>query len=394
VTTALRTTSAQPATDKNAPPPVPYPFPVGVYENTTQDYDETRALGATIAAWAAIQMPIWNVSPTGWLRSLWLDFTLTIGGNAATPAFTEDGPWALVRSLIIYDLGNTQVITVTGYEWLCLVKFGGYYELGDPRADITYSVTTGGGATAGSVHFILPVPFEQVARDALGTVQNESKPGWKVEINIDQAAAVYSTQPTAAGTASLRVRGYPESYTEPASAGAGGRPFAQTPPLPGSLAYWKAENLGLPAADTKFDLSNGIGYPIRNIVYINRRTASTRANGDADFPDPFTLLMGAVNLFTGSKNRFLSKMGKDYAFSSVTADSANGRENGVYPFYFTRDLTTRVGSDLRFKYLDTQVNTLIRLRGNFANACTLDALTNWIAVPSRNRYALIGGGPS
>lgn len=391
MTTAV--TPAAPARDRNAPAPVPYPFPVGVYENTTQDYDETRALGATIAAWAAIQMPIWNVSPTGWLRSLWCDFTLTIAGNAATPVLQEDGPWALVKNVIVYDLGNTQVITVTGYEWLCLVKFGGYYEVGDPRADITFSVTSGAGASAGSFHFILPIPFEVVARDGLGTVQNESKPGWKIEFNIDTAAAVYSTQPTAAGTASLRVRGYPESYTEPASAGASGRPFAPTPPLPGSLAYWKSENVALPAGDTKFDVGNGIGYPIRNVLFINRRTGSTRANGDADFPDPLTLLMGAVNIFTGSKNRLLSKMGKDFGFLSATPDTANGRENGVFPFYNTRDLTTGVGAELRFKYWDTQVNTLLRLRGTFGNADTLAALTNWIAVPSRNRYALIGGGP-
>ena len=390
MTAPTKTAAAQ---NKNAPPPQPYPFPVGVYESIIQDYDQQVINALAVSAWVApVQAPIWNVSPTGWLRTLWLDFTLTIAGNAATPVFTADDVFALVNKVTVYDLGNIVVMQLTGYEWMLTNKFGGYYTLGDPRNDITYSKTTGSGASAGSCHFALALPFETVARDALGTVQNESKPGWKVELYIAAASAVYSTQPTATGTASVHVKGYAESYTEPAAAASNGRPFAQTPPLPGTIANWRSENLPLPAGNAKYDLTNGIGYPIRNVIYYGRDASDqTRATADNNWPDPAQLTLGSVVLFNRSKSLWQTRLGRDFDLFSVTADSASGRENGVYPVYFTRDFGLQPGDEMRFKYLDTQVNSQLRFSGSFGGAMTFFALVNWLAVPSKNRYSLIAG---
>lgn len=378
---------------KNAPAPRPYPFPVGVYESTTQDYDNTVALGATIAAWVGTTLlPLWNVSPTGWLRALWFDFTVTIAGNSATPALKADGPWSAINKFTLYDLGGEVIFQVTGYEWMLTNKFGGYFEIGDPRADITFSVTSGSGGSAGSFHFILAMPFEAVARDSLGTVQNESKPGWKAEITMDSAANTYTTTPTATGTASLRLRGFPESYTEPLASAPNGRAFSPTPPLPGSLQYWKSENNVLPGGNARLDLSNGIGFPIRNVLYYGRDSSDgTRATADGNWPDPSTLMLGNINLFTKSKNLWISRLGKDFGLTSTTVDTAMGRESGVFPVYMTKDFGLRAGAELRYKYLDTQVNTLLRFQGSLGAAMTLTALTNWIATPSQNRYALISG---
>lgn len=382
----------------NAPAPVPYPFPVGVYESLVQDYDNTIALGATIAAWTTpILCPLWNVSPTGWLRGMWCDFTLTIAGNALTPAFKEDGPWSLIQKVTLYDLGSQVVLQLSGYEWMVVNKFGGYFEIGDPRADLSFSVTTGSGASAGSTHFILYLPFEAVMRDSLGTVQNESKPGWKVEIFADSAANTYTTQPTGTGTASLRLRGFPNSYTEPASAAPNGRPFSPTPPLPGTLQYWKSENQALPAGNAKYDVSNGMGFPIRNaFFYVKDAGTGSRATADANWPDPATLLFGNVNMFVRSKALWIALLSKSYGFASVGAttpapDTACGRENGVFPYWLTADMSTHPGDELRFKYLDTQVNSLLRFTGSFGGTVTFFALMNWLATPSKNRYSLIPG---
>lgn len=401
-TTPQKAAPAPSAGTGQAPPARPYPFPVGVYESLTQDYDNTVALGGTIAAWTApVQLPLWNASPTGWVRGFWLDFTLTIAGNAATPAFAADGPWSAIQKVTIYDLGGEVVLQLLGYEWMIMNKFGGYFEVGDPRADITFSVTTGSGASAGSFHYALYLPFEVVARDALGVVQNESKPGWKVEVWMDSATNAFGvggTLPTGTGTASVRVRGFIESYTEPAQNAPNGRPFAQTPPLPGTLQYWKSENVSLPSGNTKYDLSNGIGFPIRNIIYYVRDASnSTRATADANWPDPATLLIGNVNFFTRSKNLWITKMSKAYGFSSLGAttpavDSAQGRETGVFPVWFTQDFGLQPGGELRFKYLDTQVNSLVRLTGSFGGTTTFFAMVNWLATPSQNRYQLIAGG--
>lgn len=377
----------------NTPPARPYPFPVGVYESGVQDYE--AALTQTAAPQ---QFPVWNISPTGWLRGLWFDFTMTTAANAATVVFNADpiaGGFSGVQKVILYDLGGEVVISLAGYEWLVINKFGGYFEVGDPRADLTFSQTAGAGGTGGSYHFLLYLPFEVVARDALGVVQNESKPGWKVELWADSSTQTYTTAPTTLG--SLRCKGFPDSYTEPAAAAPNGRPFAQTPPLPGSLQYWKSENNGLPSGNAKYDLSNGIGFPIRNIIYYARDASnSTRATADGNWPDPVTLLIGNINYFTRSKNLWIGKMSRAFGLAAVGAtvpsvDTAQGRENGVFPVWFTTDMDGHPGDELRFKYIDTQVNSLIRWQGSNGAALTLYALVNWIATPSKNRYALISG---
>lgn len=384
------------ASGQKPPPPRPYPFPVGVYESGTQDYDNAVTQVAT-----PVQFPLWNISPTGWLRGLWFDFTLTTAGNSATVVFNPDptaGGYCGTQKVTLYDLGGEVVLSLAGHEWLVVNKFGGYFTVGDPRADLTFSQTAGAGATGGSAHYQLYLPFEAVARDGLGVVQNESKPGWKVELWLDSSAQTYTTAPTTLG--SMRVRGYPDSYTEPAAAAPNGRPFAQTPPLPGSLQYWKSENNGLPAGNAKFDLTNGVGFPIRNIIYYARGAADNlRATGDTAWPDPATLLLGNINFFTRSKNLWIGKMSRSYRFASLGAtvpavDTAQGRETGVFPVWFTQDLTGHPGDELRFKYLDTQVNSLVRFTGSFGAATTFFALSNWMATPSKNRYALISGNGS
>lgn len=399
MTTPVATGAPKPAVQGAAaagspPPAQPYPFPVGVYESLVSDYDNTLNF-ASITAWTAAgttDMPAWKVSPTGWLRALWCDITLTIAGNSSTPTMAENGPFSLVNRMVLQDLGSEQIISLSGYEWMIVNKYGGYYDSGDARKDITYSVTSGSGSSAGSVHYTLAIPFEVVARDALGTVQNESKPGWQVNLNINTPANTYGTLPLAASTASIRIKGYPDSYTEPSTSGASGRPFAQAPPLPGSLQYWKQEGTPLGAGQQQYDLTNGIGFPIRNIIYYATSTADgTRATADANWPDPSTLLLGNINLYTRSKNLWLTRLGRDFNLTSATAEVAAGRDNAVFPIYRTLDFGLKPGAELRFKYYDTMVNSLIRFSGQWGAGVTFNALVNWIATPSKNRYALIGG---
>jgi len=379
-----------------APPQRPYPFPVGVYESQVIDYDNTVTQQAT-----PVQFPIWNLSPTGWLRGLWFDIQMTTSGNAAATAFVTDstaGGFVGTQKVILYDLGGEPIIALTGYEWAIMNKFGGYFEVGDPRADFTASQTSGAGGTGGSFHYSLYLPLEAVRRDALGTVQNESKPGWKIEFWMDSSAQTYTTAPTTLGA--MRVRGTIDSYTEPATAAPSGRPFSQSPPVPGTLQYWKSENTPLPSGNAKYDVTNGIGFPIRNLIFYARDAGnSTRATADANWPDPATLLIGNVNYFTRLKNLWITKMAKEYGFSpynatlwtTVAADIAQGRESGVFPVWFTSDLTSHPGDEARFKYLDTQVNSLVRFSGTFGGTTTFFVLSNWLATPSKNRYALIGG---
>lgn len=387
--------AAHPAGQAAPVPQAPYPFPVGVYAPVIQDYDNSATQTTS-----AQQFPLWNVSPTGWMRGVWLMADMTVTGqsvNSPTPA--ADGPYSLFQKVTIYDLGGEVIQTYTGYDLMNVNKYGGYFDVGDPRADPQYSFTTGTGGTAGTFHFAVFLPLEFNPRDAKGTVQNESKPGWKVEIYVDSQANTYNQVPSVQGT--VRLRGYIEAYTEPAaamSAPGAARPFAEAPPLPGTLQYWKNENKTIPSGNFTYDLTNGIGFPIRNLLYkFIDSTTPTRAQGDVDIPDPFQLLLGNVILFNLAKTLYLSKVAKDFdfggtAYATNSPDNALQRENGILPFYFTKDMTSHPGWELGFKYLDTKVNTLLRLQGSAGAAATLNALVNWIATPSKNRYVLIAGG--
>jgi hypothetical protein len=190
----------------------------------------------------------------------------------------------------------------------------------------------------------------------------------------------------------VRIRGYIESYTEPEAAAPSGRPYAQTPPLPGTLQYWRSENANLPSGTTNYDLVNGIGFPLRNVIYKSIRTSSgLRSDGDADWPDPATLTYGNVTLFQRSKNLWIDKLGRDFGLITISGDTALGRENGVFPVWMTKDFQSSPGDELRYKYLQTMVNTVLRLTGSFGNADTLFALTNWIKPSNSDYFSLLPG---
>lgn len=365
--------------------PAAYPFPVGVYESCINDYDQSKVQTA-----AAQQMPLHNLSPTGWLRGAWYLFDMSVVGNVTNNVtFSKDNPFSVIQKFVFYDLGGREVIgPIGGYDWMTVNKFGAYFALGDPRSDQGYTAVTGTGGTAGSFSIMLWLPLEIVTRDALGTVQNESKPGWKTELWMDSQANTYNQVPSVFGT--LRVRCYIESYTEPEAAAPNGRAFASTPPLPGTLQYWRSENANLPSAAANYDLTNGIGFPLRNVIYKSIRTATgLRSDGDSDWPDPITLTYGNVTLFQRSKNLFINKLGRDYGLIAVTPDTAAARENGVFPVYLTKDFSKDPGDELRYKYIQTMVNTVLRISGSWANANTLFALTNWTKPSNNDYYSLL-----
>ncbi len=380
-----------------APPPRPWPFPVGVFEQDVQDIDQSVVQTTSAQLWGQ-----WNLSPSGWMRGAWMDFLMTVTGQATNNvSYSKDNPFSVIQKMTVYDIGGEVVLQLNGYQWMVMNKLGGYFAVGDPRADIGFSATTGTGSTGGSFHFVLYIPLEIIGRSALGVVQNESKPGWRVELYVDSQANTYNQVPSVQGT--LRVRGYISSYTDTQPAGyvSGStvRPFSQSPPLPGTLQYWKTEGATLIAAgSSKYDLTNGIGFPLRNVFYLfYDASAGTRAAGDADIPDPFVLNLGNLQLYNRSLSSYFAELGRDFGFYGNIAGTANSndnalaRENGVLPLYRTLDFCNEPGNEYGYKYWATNVNTLLRLQGSFAAQTNLFAMVNWIQTPSKNRYQLISG---
>lgn len=382
------TRPAQAAAPGKAAPPPAYPFPVGMYDNEAQD-GGTFTLAQTTAPQ---QFPIYNVTPTGWIRGIWFDFAMKVTANVANVVtYSGDNPWSGIQKVTLRDLGQQAVIgPIGGYDWLTLDKFGAYQNIGDPRAELTYTAIAGPGATAGSFTYSLYLPFELVQRDALGVAENKSKPGWTVEIWLNSQAATYNQVPSVQGT--MTIAAYPVSYSTPVSATPAGRTFSATPPLPGTLQYWRTENGAMPASSSNYDLVNGIGFPIRNLIYKYLDTASgTRFGGDAAFPSPVTLQYGQVIMFSRTALRWISEMGRPFSFLNAIPDTSLGREYGVYVWWRTQDFDMQAGAELRQRYLDTATNTLVRLTGTFAAAGSLNVLTNWVAPVTSNYYSIVQG---
>ena len=370
-----------------APPPKPYPYPVGMYDNEQQDGGQFSLLQTT----AAVQFPIYNVTPTGWVRGVWFDFSMLVAansGNAVT--YAKDNPWSAINKVTLRDLGQQAIIgPIGGYDWMTLNKFGAYQNIADPRADLTFTAVAGPGATAGSFGFSLYLPFEFVARDAMGVAENKSKPGWTVELWLDSQANTYNQVPSVMGT--MNFVAFPVSYSTPVSATPAGRSFAPLPPQAGTLQYWRTENGALPASSSNYDLTNGIGFPIRNLIYKYLDTASgTRFGGDAAFPNPVTLQYGQIIMFSKTSRRWISEIGRPYGLINAP-DTALGREYGVFPWWRTQDFDMQPGAELRQRYLDTATNTLVRLTGTFGAAGSLNVLANWIAPVTSNYYSIVAG---
>jgi len=70
----------------------------------------------------------------------------------------------------------------------------------------------------------------------------------------------------------------------------------------------------------------------------------------------------------------------------LIADTANNRDNGVFPYpFYARDWDGRFGRELGQQYLQTIEGTRYQISGNFANAGTITMLTNDL-VPTQSLF--------
>lgn len=371
---------------QNQPPPMPpQPFRVGVYAQEYPDYDNTVTM-----ATSTVQFPNYTITPNDWLRGLWFLFECTTASNAATVAFKADGPFSAIKQVTFYDVAQRQVFgPITGYDWLTIMKFGGYHNIGDPRADLSYSATTGAGGTGGSFTLVMYLPIELVQRDALGDLENKSSSAaYKVETVLAASTDVYSTSPTTLGNVRLRI--VEDGYTSPQAADAQGRPLAAAPPAAGTIQYWSTESMALASGNATYLVQSGVGYSIRNLIWKLVDSNSSRSQGDSDWPDPLTFTLGHVQLFQRYKKLWISRMAKDYGLTSTTADTALGRENGVFPVWFTKDFGLEPGNELRNGYLVTKSGNVLQWAGTIGGSGThtLYTTVNYVVPPGNDPAAL------
>jgi hypothetical protein len=368
------------------------PFRVGVYDTDTPDIQVTLAATA-----AAQKLGTFKISPNGWLSSIHCTFQGT-GYTAAT--FTGDNPFSGIQKVTFKDVGNREIFgPLTGYEWMSVNKWGGYYEAEpDPRNPSGQYAATGG---TGYFQLQLFIPLEIVLRDTLGEIETKSSSSsYTLEIYIDSQA---NTLATSTGTLTWTMYGSLLGYTEPEAADAYGRPLAQSPPAAGTVQYWTSEIYNSPVGSIRYNQVNGIGYPIRNLVYIaydsvsNTRATAwtwglspfTAAGTTQEWPNPLTLAFGKVQLFQRYTWAWADLMARWYGLTQAGPDANLSLENGVFVHPFTRDFDSTAGQETRNSYLITKAGNVLQISGTVsAVGLNIHVLTNYVVPPGNDASKL------
>jgi len=364
---------------RNAPPP--QVFRVGVYETDTPDIDTTLVSSAAVQ-----KLGTFKISPNGWLAGIWCLFE---GTGYTAGSFAGDQPFSGINKVTFRDVGNREIFgPLTGYEWFATNKWGGYYAGNpDPR-----NPATGYAAGATAFTFLLYIPLEVVYRDTLGEIENKSSSSsYTMEIFIDTTA----NTGTVTGTVTWRLRANLVGYTEPESADSYGRPLSQSPPAAGTVQYWTEEIYNAASGAARYNQVNGIGYPIRSLIYLAYDNANaTRATGwnfstqAGDFPDPLTLAFGKVQLFQRPVKMWQNLMAKWFALTAAGPDVALGPENGTFVQAFNREFDGIAGNELRNGYLATKAGNVLQLSGTTAAAVNIRVLTNYVVPPGNDAARL------
>lgn len=389
----------QQANGKQAPQAPARPFRVGV-----QSHEETNYDNSALMTTSTVDLPVFEIPPQGFLQGILMLVQCTTSSNAATVAMVadpSDAPFSCIDTIQLEDTNSKPIIgPITGYDLYLINKYGGYAFGNDPKQSPVYSVTTGSSGTGGSFAFILRLPVELVSRDALGALPNKSGTNkFRIRTRLAASTKVYATSPTTLGT--VRVRYVPQNWWEPDMMDLKGRPLAQNPPAVQTTQYWTKGVYAVNSGDQRIQIQQGLGYLIRNYIFVNRTTADLRTSAqDAFWPSPATIQFEANILFDR-----LVEVWKDWIYrlwefewTATTSDKAasgnpgtgggGGPEYCVYPLPFNVDFGMQPGGETRRGYLATADASRLEFRGNFGGATNFQVLANYVA-PAKGDDATI-----
>jgi hypothetical protein len=353
----------------------PRPFRIGTLSHEEINYDVTATLNASTQDLAVLEVP-----PAGFLRGVYVIVDATSATNVATVAYTNNNsPFNVIDTIAFEDTNSKPIVgPFNGYDLYVVNKYGGYFNSNDPKQSTEYTAITGAAGTI-TFNFILRIPVELVARDALGSLPNKSGTNkFKVRVRLAAAATVFSTAPTNA--VSVRVRMVQEDWWEPDMTDLKGRPLAQNPPAVQTTQYWTKGTYTVGAGDQRIQLQQGLGYLIRNMTFTNyvADTVTRNATSDGNFPDPATLQFESNNVFDRPRVMWRTLQSRIYGYNAAV-ETAGGRDYSVYTLPFNLDFGLAPGAETRRGYLATADASRLEFRGNFGAATTFTTLVNYVA---------------
>jgi len=332
----------------------------------------------------------------GYLAGAKIRVTATTAGNAATVAFQADGPFSVLQSIIVEDIGGKQILgPVSGHQLRILNQFGGFVFNGDPRANGIYTLTSGSGATGGSYRFSLRVPIQVRRRDAMGALPNRNASAtFKLKLVINTSAAVYSTAPTNA--ASINVQIQQHGWATSDQRDYKGNSASPTPNGVGSLLYTDVETIQLSAGAFNQRMAT-FGGLLRLLVFELRDSNGSRAQGESDWPSLFEMEIDKVKTFSRSPLTWEDLMSEDYGLTADadgnTAASKNSKPDGVYVLHWLDDFGLQPGAENGFRYQAITPSTAVQLIGTIggSGAHTLSITKNYMSPVNDDPRQLTGG---
>jgi hypothetical protein len=341
---------------KKAPAPVLRPFFPGSLDLETHTYSDSEVMGA-----AQIAMPTYNLKTNGFLADLFITVTATTAANAATVAFNENMPEGALAVLTVSDTGGQPILgPMTSWELSKFVKWGGFSFSDDIRQSSTYVATTGAGGTGGSFTVVFHLPIQFVRREPLGPLPNtNSNNAYALDMTLSTTAQVYATAPTTPPTVVTTV--HQDAYRQSSGKDAQKNATVTTPPGLGSVLFLRRNTM--PAAAGSFDqeLSQQEG-SYRVLMLLLTDSSNTRSGGETNWPDPAQVYFNNDVPYDRAKIIWKRKMERDYGYTA-TAETAGGKENGLYVLPFITDHGLKAGSEDRYKYLSVSAADTLGFRG-------------------------------
>lgn len=326
---------------------------------------------------------VFDIPAYGFLRSLTFVVTATGGAGAGVTA-AEDGPWNVLSNIALTEPNGAQIQAFnSGYDLFLSQKWGGYGYIGgsDPRELPPYSPVAAG---SGNFSFILRMNVEMSLRDGLGSLPNQNAAAtFKLRMQLNASTAVYGVVPgTTLPTVRVRVTQYAWDQPNPAD----GQNANQTsPPAVNTTQFWSTQVYNVNAGAQTLRLTR-VGNYLRNLILVFRRAGTSRANGQADFPDPLTVLIDARPVAIVERNNFATLMSERTGYGTALGtvfpayDSPGGLDNGVFVWDYMHEFDGSIGMENRDLWQPTLGSTRFEIQGTFANAGTLTVLTNDVAI--------------
>lgn len=336
---------------------------------------------------SAQDLGVFDIPAYGYVRSLWILVTVSggSGGSGTTPA--EDAPWNTLTNLFLTEPNGAVIAQFnSGYDCYLANKYGGYrHVLGSDFRQAKSYVQVPAAASAWS--FALRIPVEINLRDGLGSLPNQNAAAtFKLRATLNASTNIFTggTAPTTMPTARIRV--YLEAWDQPEVSSAG-QTNQITPPAMNTTQFWSVQNYTVNAGLNTIRLTR-VGNYIRDLILVQRRAGTSRANGESDLVavDPLYVYLDTRPLDILQPDLFLHQQFERTGYGAVVGagttanETPGGLDNGVRAYDFAHEFDGTIGHENRDLWLPTLGSTRLELQGNFANAGVLTVLTNDVAI--------------